>query len=287
MRSWIVRAVSSRPEQTLAFLAALVGVVGVGSALTPELARRADLVNGVLPPGLPTAGRVVAIAFGVGLVWLSVGLAARKHRAWQLAVALLVGIAVAHLVRGLDFEEALLSLLVLALLLLARRRFDVVGDPLTILPLGLTLVALGSVASPLALAELGLMSLPERVNELLWTLTAFLSALCLQLWLRPWRERRKGSAAERSAARGIVAAHGRDSLDFFSLRHDKSYFFSNDHTAFVAYRVIAGCALISGDPIGEESQFRELLERFREHARSRGWRPTSQANATRRATRHR
>ena len=272
MRSRFIRTVSSHPEQTLAFLAALVGLVGVASALTPELAGRADLVSGVLPPGLPTAGRVVAIAFGVGLVWLGLGLAARKRRAWQLAVVLLVGIALAHLAKGLDFEEALLSLLVLGLLLLTRHRFDVSGEPLAILPLGLTLVALTLVAMPLVLAEFGALSVPERVNELLWTLTTFMSAMCLQLWFRPWRARRRGSAAERSAAREIVTAHGVDSLDFFSLRHDKSYFFSDDRSAFVAYRVIAGCALISGDPIGEESEFRELLERFREYARGRGWR---------------
>ena len=218
MRSRFIRTVSSHPEQTLAFLAALVGLVGVASALTPELAGRADLVSGVLPPGLPTAGRVVAIAFGVGLVWLGLGLAARKRRAWQLAVVLLVGIALAHLAKGLDFEEALLSLLVLGLLLLTRHRFDVSGEPLAILPLGLTLVALTLVAMPLVLAEFGALSVPERVNELLWTLTTFMSAMCLQLWFRPWRERRRGSAAERSAAREIVTAHGADSLDFFSLR---------------------------------------------------------------------
>ena len=268
----IIRVVGSHAEQALALLAAVVGLVGVGSALTPELARRADLVSGILPPGLPTAGRVVAIAFGVGLIWLSRGLAARKRRAWQLAVALLVGIALAHLVKGLDFEEALLSLLFLWLLLLTRRRFDVPGDPLAILPLSLTLVALGLVATPRVLVEFGVLSVPERVNELLWTLTVLLTAFCLQLWLRPWRERRQGSAAERAVAREIVAEHGVDSLDFFALRHDKSYFFSADRSAFVAYRVIAGCALIGGDPVGEEAEFQELLERFREYARGRGWR---------------
>ena len=56
---------------------------------------------------------------------------------------------------------------------------------------------------------------------------------------------------------------------FFALRRDKRYFFSRDRTAFLAYRVVAGCALISGDPIGRASEFPELLGRFREFTRFR------------------
>ncbi len=44
------------------------------------------LVDGVLPPGVPDAARTVALALGIGLIWLSRGLARRKARAWWLAV---------------------------------------------------------------------------------------------------------------------------------------------------------------------------------------------------------
>ena len=80
--------------------------VSIVSALTPEMANRVDLVSGVLPPGVPDAARTLALALGLGLIWLSRGLARRKRRAWWLAVALVVASAVAHLAKGLDFEEA-------------------------------------------------------------------------------------------------------------------------------------------------------------------------------------
>ncbi len=41
------------PESLLAWAAAGVGVIGIVSAVTPGIASRADLVRGVLPPGLP------------------------------------------------------------------------------------------------------------------------------------------------------------------------------------------------------------------------------------------
>ncbi|MDX6484853.1 MAG: lysyl-tRNA synthetase, class, partial [Gaiellaceae bacterium] len=79
-------------------------MIGIVSSLTKEFANRYDLVGGVLPPGVPTAARVFALAFGIALVWLSRSLARRRRRAWQLAVAVVIASAAAHLAKGLDFE---------------------------------------------------------------------------------------------------------------------------------------------------------------------------------------
>ena len=124
-----------RGELVLGWAAAAVGATGIVSALTPEFANRSDFVRGVLPPGVPGAARIAALTFGLTLIWLSRSLARRRRRAWQLAVVLVVGLSIAHLVKGLDFEEALLTLLVLAALFRFRTRFDVPGDPLFVRPL--------------------------------------------------------------------------------------------------------------------------------------------------------
>ena len=58
-------------ERVLAWAAALVGVIGLVSALTPEMMSRLELVQGVLPPGWPEAARVLSLAFGLGLIWLA------------------------------------------------------------------------------------------------------------------------------------------------------------------------------------------------------------------------
>src|SRR5439155_14071396 len=63
-----------------------------------------------------------------------------------------------------------------------------------------------------------------------------------------------------------------DTLAPFVLRADKSYFFAGDGRAFLAYRVVAGVAIVSGDPIGPADAFPELLGRFIASARERDWR---------------
>ena len=47
---------------------------------------------------------------GSATIWLSRGLARRKHRAWMLAVVVVFASAVAHLAKGLDVEEATVHL---------------------------------------------------------------------------------------------------------------------------------------------------------------------------------
>jgi lysyl-tRNA synthetase class 2 len=56
------------------------------------------------------------------------------------------------------------------------------------------------------------------------------------------------------------------------LRGDKSYFFSEDESAFLAYRVVGGVAIVAGDPIGPLEACRALVRRFLDFAHERGWR---------------
>jgi lysyl-tRNA synthetase class 2 len=260
-----------RGEQALGAAAALVGIIGIVSALTPELANRSDFVRGVLPPGVPGAARVLALSFGLGLVWLSRLLARRRRRAWQLAVALVIGISLAHLAKGLDVEEATLGLLVLVALIRYRKRFDVPGDPDSVRPLLATIAALGALAGLSAVLELrGLEG--DRWNDTLAAVTIVLTVRALYLWLRPVSDRIRQSADERRLARRLVRSHGDDSLAFFSLRRDKNYFISPTRESFLAYKVVAGVALVSGGPIGAAAEFPDLLAEFRRVCHARGWR---------------
>jgi lysyl-tRNA synthetase class 2 len=259
-------------ESVLAGAAALVGAIGVASALTPETASRVEIVRGVLPPGSIAAARVGALAFGIALIWLSRSLARRRRRAWQLAVGVVLASAAAHLAKGLDVEEATVSLALLAVLLRHRRRFDVPGDPATVRPLLGVGAVLAAIAAIAVSEELRGAELPDRASDALTAAGLVLGFAALYLWLRPLGQAVAQTVGERRVARALVDAHGSDSLSFFALRRDKSYLFSPSHGAFLAYRVVAGTALVSGDPIGDESELDALLAELRRVARGHGWR---------------
>ena len=72
-----------------------------------------------------------------------------------------------------------------------------------------------------------------------------------------------------------MRACGADTLAPFVLRSDKAYFFGEDAHAFLAYRVVHGVAIVSGDPIGAEHSRRprRRLRRTRPRARLAHRRP--------------
>jgi lysyl-tRNA synthetase class 2 len=255
------------PATLIAWAAGLAGLTAIVSAMTPEIASRSDLVQGMLPTGVPEAARVLTVSFGIVLVWLWRGLRRRKHRAWQLAVAVVLATAAAHLAKGLDFEESAISLCVLAALWRWRREFSAPGDPASTLPLLRNGLALGIVGVVLRFFELN-----DRFGDALTVLAVALGARVVYLWLRPLAGRVVQSRTERALAEQLVEDHGTDSLAYFKLRHDKSWFFSPDGRAFIGYRVEGGTAVISGDPVGPRESIPALLHAFRDHARAQAWR---------------
>jgi lysyl-tRNA synthetase class 2 len=261
-----------RAESLLGGAAALVGAIGIVSSLTPEFAGRYDLVRGVLPPGAPNAARVFALAFGIALIWLSRSLARKRHRAWQLAVLVVIGSAVAHLAKGLDIEEAASTIVLLAALIHWRDRFTAPGDTEAARPL----LVIGLLAAAIGVVTLGFelrgAEIPNRLADAFQAAGLVLGFSALFLWLRPLSHAVEQTVTERRAVRELVEAYGSDSLSFFALRRDKSYHFSPSRKAFLAYRVVAGAALISGDPVGEESEFDSLLADFQGFAHAHGWR---------------
>lgn len=99
-------------------------------------------------------------------------------------------------------------------------------------------------------------------------------------WFAPWRERYRSDTQPWRLARRVVRASGSDSLAPFVLRADKTLYFYPEAGAdlpatevvLIAYRVVRGVAIVSGDPIGPPALIEEALAAFREFVERRGWR---------------
>jgi len=287
-------------------LAALVAATGAISTLDGILPARPHTLLSELSLArvTPVASALVA-PLGIALLLVARGLARRKRRAYHIALALLVGLALLHESHRFDYG-ALLAALVAVLLVARRHVFDATGDPTASPRLALRAVAL--LAAIYAYGEVVLwvnriqadqpftlrFAFVETTEALTglnlggsahvtggfgswFPISVFAAGLAaaawlLLAWLGPWRYRLAQQAQERELARSLVAAYGADTLAPFALRADKSYFFSESEHAFVAYRVVGGVAIVSGDPVGPAGEIEELLERFVRFARTRDWR---------------
>ena len=205
---------------------------------------------------------------GLGLVALSLPLARGRSRAHRLACLLLVLATASTIVEHGSGAAIGLSLVALVLLVVSAGAFRTPGDPST----RRGVAAAGALAVLAALADeahaLGLL-----MHPLVGTAVAAAAVLGLRS-LRSWRSA-PASDAERAAAATVIERYAEDTLAPFALRTDKRYFFAPDGEAFLAYSVVAGVAIVSGDLIGDASHGPALLSQFVSHARGHGWVPAA------------
>ncbi len=249
--------------------------------------------------------RTLTILIGFALIVSSLNIYRRKRRAWGVVLVLSCSSIIFHLTRGLDYEEALLSAVLAALLLLARSTFTVKSSMPKLKSGLLRLAVAAAVAVGYGIA--GFWFLHERhfginfhigdairttmrllllsgdprliphTHYAYWfldslyviTITAILySGFAL---FRPVIYQFRIVPRERALAREIVENRARTSLDFFKLWPDKSYFFSPSHRCFIAYRVAGNVALVLGDPVGPEEELEPAVREFLEMCRENGW----------------
>ena len=79
----------------------------------------------------------------------------------------------------------------------------------------------------------------------------------------------------------LVNATRGDALAPFAMHSSKSYYFNSEKTAAIAYRTRLGFAVVSGDPIGDITQFGPLVMGFIRMCGDRGWRIIVLAGAQR------
>ncbi|MGW1724710.1 phosphatidylglycerol lysyltransferase domain-containing protein [Streptomyces sp. NPDC002306] len=103
------------------------------------------------------------------------------------------------------------------------------------------------------------------------------TALVLAVFYAAFRSRRAVDPLtedDEKRLRALLEQQGeRDSLGYFALRREKSVVWSPTGKAAVAYRVVGGVSLASGDPIGDPEAWPGAIEPWLAEARAHGWIP--------------
>ena len=289
----------------IATVVALMGVVNVLSAMTPALVNRAKTLDDFVPLLVSRGSNLTSVLAGFALLLLAGSLWRRKRTAWLMTLAVLLISAVSHLVKGLDYEEATLAVLLALFLLTQRNYFHALSDkPSTRQGIRALAVALvftlgyGTVGFYLLDRHYSVnfnWSAALRQTVVMFTafydpglqpLTGFgryfagsiyvvgIVTLGYGLWmlLRPVLRGPAGET-ERQRAREIVERYGRSSLARFALLPDKAYYFSPGGSV-VAYAVKGGTAVALGDPIGPCEDAAAAITSFRDYCHHHDWLPT-------------
>ena len=295
---------SSRPRGrfVLSLLVAGVGALAIVNAVFPE--HHNSLIPAIDPSHAHGLSKGLVAPLAAALIVSARSLSRGSRRGWQIAIVLLSMLVALHVERRFD-EGAIVTGVVLVALVARRADFRLPGDPSSrprLLVQALIAAAFIAVYGVVALWFNRLMAdqpysisfaFHVTVRALVgasfrgtdhlsgpvadwFPLSVFLmgagavGAILLQ-WLGPWRYRLLRGAHEIDVVRRLVTTFGVDTLAPFALRSDKSYFFSADESAVLAYRVVGSVAIVAGDPIGRSEARVDLVRSFLDFAHERGW----------------
>lgn len=250
------------------------GVVLLASGALPAVDARLMRLDGLLPLPLIEGSHLANSLVGTALLLVTPALSARLRSGWLLARPLLLAGALFSLLKGIDYEEASLQLVVLAILHYARpsfyRRGGVASEPLDArwLVAAAAALALSVGAGLLAYRpipysddlwwQFALEGDAPRFLRATFAAAALLSAAALwQLFLGRASREAASTLPALVAERALAAAPRTDANLAFT--GDKRFISSASGDAFIMYGVRGRTWIAMGDPVGPAAAWEELV----------------------------
>jgi lysylphosphatidylglycerol synthetase-like protein (DUF2156 family)/membrane protein DedA with SNARE-associated domain len=280
------------------FLMGLMGALNIIAAVLPSSEAVLRQVRQWLPLEVSQGSRSLMLFTGVALLQVTRNLARRKELAWWVAVIALSFSLFLHFTSGLDIQNSLVALILLAYLIYFRRRFYTRTDPASLrkglmaAPLLLLLVFFYGVtgfaaaaaqfrwpanATPMKEAvRNGVLIMKPEVIPRTRNARLFLSSLQVAGWLarlyilvlilRPFIMRDR-LEAPKDAIERIFQQYGNRSLAAFAIQTDKHHLLVCNGQGLAAYAVRRSIALACGDPIARDEVFLKAVEDYVFHCK--------------------
>ena len=285
----IARVAQRLTPRILAALTFVAGVVLLFSGATPAAAHRLALLDRFVPLGVIETSHILGSVAGALLLLLSQGLSRRLDAAYYLTTVVIAAGIVASLLKGVDYEEAIVLGLLFIMLRRARPMFDRTA---ALLATRFSPAWIAAVVAALAASVwLGLFAFQhiEYSNDLWWQFalegeaSRFLrgsvaAAIVILLVavarlighapheVEPPSDRDLADAAE-------IIAHQPASYPNLIYLRDKALLFDEARDGFVMYAVKRRTWIALGDPVGPSSRIGELIRLFIERCDDFGGTP--------------
>ncbi len=266
--------------QFLALTSFIAGVILLFSGALPAVSGRMVFLRDVLPLPAVEFSHFLASIVGALLLLLARGLQRRINIAYHLTIMLLAAGVIFSLLKGFDYEEAVILFIILLAFLPCRREFyrKAAIFARRFEPSWLVLVIIIIICS----IWLGVFSYRhvEYSSQLWWqfafhsdaprflratsgvVIVVFLYAV-MQLLLPFGPKIKIPQTDEFQTVRQVVNSSPKTSANL-ALLGDKQFLLNEQRNAFIMYGVEGRSWISMGDPVGPENEWDELLWKFRE-----------------------
>ena len=271
---------SAVTPQAIAIAVFVAGAVLLFSGATPGLGNRLTLLRNFVPLPVLEMSHLLGSAVGVGLLVIAHGLYRRLRTAWWLTIWLLCAGILLSLLKGFDYEEAIVLGVVVVILASARERFRRRASLIEQQYSAAWIVAFCVVLATAGwLVVFAYRHLPYD-KELWWqfafqasaprslraSLLAVVIAAAYGLWrvLRPAPPRFSPPQAADLERVAVLIESSDDTTANLALLGDKNLLFNKDRTACIMFQSSGSSWVAMGDPIGPPALGESLAWQFLE-----------------------
>jgi len=264
------------------------GAVLLFSGATPAVAERLKWLLKIFPLPMIEISHLMGSMIGVGLLLLARGIQKRIDAAYHLSVILLgAGVAIS-LLKGFDYEEAIILAVMLVALIPSRRYFYRKSSLFSSRFSPRWVLAMGSVLVVAVWLTLFAHKHVAYASQLWWQFTfegnaprslralvgasVVVIAVVLVSILRPRRQKSVVLQEPDWDRVHAVVEQSPQTYANLALLGDKRFLFSRKQSAFIMYNTSGRSWIAMGDPVGAPEQAIELAWAFRELSdRHNGW----------------
>ena len=275
----------------------LSGLLDIFSVFLSHSMEKLLLLENIFPIEVIGFSRTLTLLIGVFLIFLAQGLWKGKKRSWWLSVLLILASIVLHLIKGFDYDESIILLIPLAILLFSEQMFVVESSKIEFK--GAFRIVVLIFILILAYSFFGFYVFQNDFNNpvtpnniivdysysifgighevlipLTWTAKWFAESIsvfgfgmfifALGILFSPLATSDLPTEEEREKVRQLVLKKGKSSTSYLCLMGDKRYFFSKDGECVITYKISNGVAVVLGDPIGDEDKAPQCIADFME-----------------------
>jgi phosphatidylglycerol lysyltransferase len=270
-----------------AILIFALGVVNIISVLTPALPERLKILNDYLLVDTVSFSNSFVLIAGLFLLVTAAFMLRGLRTAWWFAIVLSIISVFGHITKGIDYEEAIIALLVTGSLIATRKEYYVKTNP-KLGTVGLQTAFL-SIAAVIVYGVVGFYFLDKKHFQIdfnvfqafrytlqnffligskdlvpydsfahdfiyLIKISGFSSmAFLIYTLVRPYVFRTTTTEEEISRAKNLTQQFGNSSLDYFKTYSDKFIFAPDNVNAYIAYRISRNFAVVLENPVAENS----------------------------------
>jgi phosphatidylglycerol lysyltransferase len=263
-----------------------LGILNIVSVITPAISERLTLLEDFLPVQVIHASNILVLAAGLFLLVTAAFLLKGMRTAWWFALALSFISLIGHITKAIDYEEAIIALFGVFVLLATHKEYYIRSSP-KLRNVGLQ-TSLLFTAVIFVYGIMGFYFLDKKhfdiefnlVQSLRFTLqnyfligsnilipadsfakyflysinfSGFLSiGFLIYTLIHSKTVQKNVSDEELALAKNLLNSFGKSSLDYFKIYRDKIIFFSESKKAFIAYRISGSFAVALEIPVAED-----------------------------------